>query len=89
VFHEQVDCRDSDIFITIPCLLILKSLEDDAEEAKTASKHGSLAQSTLTSDQQICKRFYPSMFKQGDDAYKTYNELKVEYNRVKGLKCGP
>jgi len=28
-FQEQVECRESDIFITIPGLLILKSLEED------------------------------------------------------------
>ena len=28
-FQEQIEYRDADIFITIPCLLILKSLEDN------------------------------------------------------------
>ena len=28
-FHEQVDCRDADIFMTIPCVLILQSLENE------------------------------------------------------------
>ena len=29
-FCEQVECREADIFISIPCLLILKSLEEEA-----------------------------------------------------------
>jgi len=28
-FEEQIECRDADIFLTIPCLLILKGLEDN------------------------------------------------------------
>jgi Fe2+ transport system protein B len=28
-FQEQIECRDADIFVSIPCLLILKSLEDN------------------------------------------------------------
>ena len=28
-FEEQIEYRDADIFLTIPCLLILKSLEDN------------------------------------------------------------
>jgi len=29
-FSDLVECRDSDIFISIPCLLILKALEEEA-----------------------------------------------------------
>lgn len=28
-FLEQVECRDADIFLNIPCLLILKQLDKD------------------------------------------------------------
>jgi hypothetical protein len=28
-FGEQIECRESDIFLSIPCLLILKCLEKD------------------------------------------------------------
>ncbi|CAD8173694.1 unnamed protein product [Paramecium octaurelia] len=28
-FKEQLECRDSDIFVAIPCLIILKHLEDE------------------------------------------------------------
>ena len=28
-FYEQIEQREADIFVSIPCLLILKSLEDD------------------------------------------------------------
>ena len=28
-FQEQLDCRDADIFLSIPCLLILKLLDRD------------------------------------------------------------
>mmetsp|Transcript_23094 Transcript_23094/g.26127 ORF Transcript_23094/g.26127 Transcript_23094/m.26127 type:complete len:530 (+) Transcript_23094:109-1698(+) len=28
-FFEQIECREADIFVTIPCLVILKALEDD------------------------------------------------------------
>jgi len=31
-FEEQIECRDADIFLTIPCLLILKGLEDNDKE---------------------------------------------------------
>lgn len=29
LFREQLECRDSDIFVAIPCLIILKHLEDE------------------------------------------------------------
>jgi hypothetical protein len=28
-FNEQIECRDADIFLSIPCLLILRFLEND------------------------------------------------------------
>jgi hypothetical protein len=28
-FSEQIECRDADIFISIPCLLLLRYLEND------------------------------------------------------------
>eukprot|EP01016_Furgasonia_blochmanni_P004959 TRINITY_DN11922_c0_g1_i5.p1 TRINITY_DN11922_c0_g1~~TRINITY_DN11922_c0_g1_i5.p1 ORF type:complete len:202 (+),score=25.21 TRINITY_DN11922_c0_g1_i5:64-669(+) len=28
-FEEQIECRDADIFVSIPCLVLLKSLEND------------------------------------------------------------
>ncbi len=31
-FEEQIECRDADIFLTTPCLLILKGLEDNDKE---------------------------------------------------------
>jgi hypothetical protein len=65
-----VECRDSDIFITIPCLLILKSLEDEA------------------AGKDICLRFFPPMFKSGDEANKKYVELKDEYAKIKTKICG-
>ena len=62
----MIECRDSDIFISIPCLLILKSLEDD-----------------VSLDRQICKRFFPPMQKEGEEACKKYNELREEFNKLK------
>ena len=31
-FAEEVESRDAEIFITIPCLLILKSLDEDDKQ---------------------------------------------------------
>ncbi len=28
-FYEQVECRDADIFLSIPCLMILKLLDNE------------------------------------------------------------
>lgn len=28
-FAEQLECRDSDIFVAIPCLIVLKHLENE------------------------------------------------------------
>lgn len=47
MFGEQVECRDAEIFLTIPYLLVLKSSLDTGKEAQIA--------------QDICERFFPSM----------------------------
>ena len=56
--------------MSIPCLLILKSLEDEP------------------SDKQICKRFFPVMFKEGEESSRKYVELQAEYNNVKNRLSG-
>lgn len=63
----MVECRDSDIFITIPCLLILKSLEEEG----------------ATVVNQICKRFFPLMFLDQEDSGKKYFDLKEEFQKLK------
>ncbi len=65
-----MECRDSDIFISIPCLLILRSLEDDS------------------CGREICARFFPPILKPGEDSYKKFNELKLEYGKAKKDICG-
>jgi hypothetical protein len=47
----MVEICDSDIFMTIPCLAVLRGLVNEEELG-------------------ICKRFLPSMFKEGDENYK-------------------
>ncbi len=47
-FGEMVETCESDIFITIPCLAVLKGLINEE-------------------DNEICKRFLPEMFKEGED----------------------
>lgn len=62
----MIECRDSDVFITIPCLLVLKSLEDD-----------------VSLDKNICRRFFPLMLKEGEEAFKKYTDLKNEFSKLK------
>ena len=47
-FRELVECRDAEIFLTIPYLLVLKSCLDVGKDAVTAT--------------QVCERFFPQLF---------------------------
>lgn len=55
--------------MSIPCLLILKSLEDYKDHDDNE----------VQDNKNICKRFLPKMFKEGEEAHKKYNELREEY----------
>jgi hypothetical protein len=39
-------------------------------------------------EQGVCKRFLPSIAKEGEEAYKKYVELKTEYIKLKTRICG-
>jgi hypothetical protein len=68
-FGEMLETCDSDIFITIPCLPILRNM-------------------VLDEDNGICRRFLPSMFKEGEDHQRKSSELKSEYLKLKTRVCG-
>lgn len=51
--------------MTIPSLLVLKSLEEEGNGKQT------------------CMRFFPPMFKEGEDSNKKYKELKESYKKIK------
>jgi len=65
----MVEICDSDIFMAIPCLAVLRGLINEEEIG-------------------ICKRFLPSMFKEGDENFKKSLELKGEYLKLKTKVCG-
>lgn len=69
-FAEQVECREAEIFISIPCLLILKSIDSDQ-------------QAVMAQDRAICRRFLPTMFRENEDTCRKYNALKEEYQNLK------
>lgn len=52
MFGEQVECRDAEIFLTIPYLLVLKSTLDTGKEQHFATE--------------ICQRFFPSLFDENE-----------------------
>jgi len=62
---------DSDIFIAIPCLAVIKSLAGDSVE-----------------EAGICRRFLPTMFKEGEEPHRKNAELKSEYLKLKTRVCG-
>lgn len=75
-FGEMIEACDSDMFIAVPCLPILKCLtavNDNSEE---------------TGGTGICKRFLPTMFKEGEEPHHKYAELKSEYLKLKARVCG-
>lgn len=72
-FNELLENCDSDIFIAIPCLAIMKSLVSDSTQSDEAS---------------VCKRFLPSMFKEGEEPQRKLAELKSEYLKLKTRVCG-
>lgn len=47
-FGELVECRDAEIFSTIPFMLVLTASLDTGAQQEVASK--------------ICERFFPSLF---------------------------
>jgi hypothetical protein len=68
-FGEMVETCDSDIFMTIPCLAVLRGLINDEENG-------------------ICKRFLPSMIKDGEENHKKAMELKAEFLKLRAKVCG-
>ena len=68
-FGEMVETCDSDIFMTIPCLAILRGLINEEENG-------------------ICKRFLPSMIKDGEESHKKAQELRGEFLKLRAKVCG-
>lgn len=67
-FGEMVETCDSDIFMTIPCLAVLRGLVNEEESA-------------------ICKRFLPSITKEGEENYKKAMELRAEFLKLRAKVC--
>ena len=68
-FKEMVETCDSDIFMTIPCLAVLRGLINDEENG-------------------VCKRFLPSMIKDGEENHKKAMELRAEFLKLRAKVCG-
>jgi hypothetical protein len=68
-FGEMVETCDSDIFMTIPCLAVLRGLINEEENG-------------------ICKRFLPSIIKDGEENHKKAMELKAEFLKLRAKVCG-
>jgi hypothetical protein len=68
-FREMVENCESDIFMTIPFLAVLRGLINEEENG-------------------VCKRFLPSIIKDGDENNKKYLELKSEFLKLRTKVCG-
>lgn len=65
---ELIETRDPSIFVSVPGLLILKSLDGE--------------------DQGTCFSYNPNLIKEGKECNKIYNELKLDYEKLKSkLEC--
>jgi|LauGreDrversion4_2_1035121.scaffolds.fasta_scaffold1749564_1 hypothetical protein len=60
---------DSDIFMTIPCLAVLRGLINEEENG-------------------ICRRFLPTMIKDGEENQKKALELRTEFLKLRAKVCG-
>ncbi len=65
----MVETCDSDIFMTIPCLAVLRGLINEEENG-------------------VCRRFLPSMTKDGEENHKKAMELRAEFLKLRAKVCG-
>ena len=68
-FAEMVETCDSDIFMTVPCLAVLRGLVNEEESG-------------------ICRRFLPSVTKEGEVDCRKTQELKAEFLKLRAKVCG-
>lgn len=68
-FGEMVETCDSDIFMTIPCLAVLRGLINEEENG-------------------VCKRFLPTITKEGDENHRKAVELRAEFLKLRTKVCG-
>lgn len=78
-FAEEVESRDAEIFITIPCLLILKSLDEDDKQI-TKSFYPNMYKEGEESSRlfQKLKQDYDSGLKKMKSDYDYYNLVEKE-----------
>lgn len=65
----MIENCDSDMFMAIPCLVIMRGLVSEEDIG-------------------LCRRFLPSMYKEGEEPQRKFTELKGEYLKLKTRVCG-